>query len=63
MCGIVGFIGSRPAKPILLEGLQILVQANNITNEPYVAYSEDKQRLIDYQEYGTQYLLGLNYRF
>jgi iron complex outermembrane receptor protein len=47
----------------MLEGLQILFQVNNLTNEPYVAYSEDKQRLIDYQEYGTQYLFGLNYRF
>jgi iron complex outermembrane receptor protein len=46
-----------------LEGLQILLQVNNLTNEPYIAYSENKQRLIDYQEYGTQYLLGLNYRF
>jgi TonB-dependent receptor len=47
----------------MLENLQVLLQVNNLTNEPYVAYSEDKQRLIDYQEYGTQYLFGLNYRF
>jgi TonB-dependent receptor len=46
-----------------LEGLQLLFQINNLTNEPYVAYSEDEQRLLDYQEYGTQYLLGANYRF
>jgi outer membrane receptor protein involved in Fe transport len=46
-----------------LEGLQLLFQINNLTNEPYVAYSEDKQRLLDYQEYGTQYLFGVNYRF
>ena len=46
-----------------LEGLQILFQVNNLTNEPYIAYSEDKSALMDYQEYGTQYLLGLNYRF
>jgi len=45
------------------EGLQVLFQVNNLTNEPYIAYSENKQRLLDYQEYGTQYLLGLNYRF
>jgi iron complex outermembrane recepter protein len=45
------------------EGLQILFQVNNLTNEPYIAYSENKQRVLDYQEYGTQYLLGLNYRF
>jgi iron complex outermembrane receptor protein len=47
----------------MFEGLQILFQVNNLTNEPYIAYSENKQRLLDYQEYGTQYLLGLNYRF
>ncbi len=47
----------------MLDGLQILLQVNNLTNEPYIAYSENKQRLLDFQEYGTQYLLGLNYRF
>ncbi len=47
----------------MLDGLQLLFQVNNLTNEPYVAYSEDKTRLLDYQDYGTQYLLGLNYRF
>jgi iron complex outermembrane recepter protein len=47
----------------MFEGLQILFQVNNLTNEPYIAYSENKQRVLDYQEYGTQYLLGLNYRF
>ena len=41
----------------------MLFQINNLTNEPYVAYSQDKTRVLDYQEYGTQYLLGLNYRF
>jgi iron complex outermembrane receptor protein len=46
-----------------MEGVQLLFQVNNLTNEPYVAYSQDKQRLLDYQEYGTQYLLGVNYRF
>ena len=44
-------------------GLQILFEANNPTNEPYIAYSENKQRVLDYQQYGTQFLLGLNYRF
>ena len=43
--------------------LTLLLQGSNLTNEPYVAYSEDKQRLLDYQEYGTQYLFGVNYRF
>ena len=47
----------------MLEGLQLLAQVNNLTNEPYIAYSVNKSRLVDYQEYGTQYLLGVNYRF
>ncbi len=51
------FDGSR------FDGLQVLFQINNLTNEPYVAYSQEKTRVMDYQEYGTQYLLGLNYSF
>ena len=46
-----------------LDGLQLLFQINNLTNESYIAYSQEKTRVLDYQEYGTQYLLGLNYRF
>jgi TonB-dependent receptor len=45
-----------------LKGLSILFQVNNLTNEPYVAYSVNKTRVQDYQQYGTQYLLGVNYR-
>lgn len=51
------FDGSR------LDGLQLLFQINNLTDEPYVAYSQNETRVLDYQEYGTQYLLGLNYSF
>ena len=47
----------------MLDGLQLLFQVNNLTNEPYIAYSVTKSRLLDYQEYGTQYLVGANYRF
>jgi outer membrane receptor protein involved in Fe transport len=47
----------------MLEGLMVLLQANNLTNEPYIAYSQNKERMLDYQEYGTQYLFGLNYAF
>ena len=46
-----------------MDGLQLLFQVNNVTNEPYVAYSSNKSRLLDYQDYGTQYLLGANYKF
>ena len=43
-----------------LKGLSILFQVNNLTNEPYVAYAGDEARLIDYQTYGRQFLLGVN---
>ena len=43
--------------------MQLLFQINNLTNEPYVAYSEKKSRVLFYEEYGTQYLFGINYRF
>jgi iron complex outermembrane receptor protein len=45
-----------------LHGLSILFQVNNVTNEPYIAYSVSETRLQDFQEYGRQYLLGVNYR-
>lgn len=45
-----------------LAGLSILLQVNNVTNEPYIAYSVTETRQQDYQQYGRQYLLGINYR-
>jgi TonB-dependent receptor len=46
-----------------MEGLQILFQVNNVTDDPYIAYSESKSRVLDYQQYGAQYLLGFTYKF
>jgi TonB-dependent receptor len=45
-----------------LEGLSILFQVNNLTNEPYIAYAVSETRQQDFQEYGRQYLLGINYK-
>ena len=45
-----------------LQGLSILLQVNNVTNEPYIAYSVTETRQQDFQQYGRQYLLGINYR-
>ena len=45
-----------------LSGLSILLQMNNITNEPYVAYAVNETRQQDFQEYGRQLLLGINYK-
>jgi TonB-dependent receptor len=44
------------------QGLSVLFQVNNVTNEPYIAYAVSETRQQDYQEYGRQLLLGLNYR-
>jgi TonB-dependent receptor len=44
------------------QGLSILFQVNNLTDEPYVAYAVDEARLIDYQTYGRQFLFGINYK-
>jgi iron complex outermembrane recepter protein len=43
-------------------GMSLLFQINNITNEPYVAYAVTETRVQDFQEYGRQYLFGVNYR-
>lgn len=47
----------------MLDGLQLLFQINNVTDEPYISYSESKSRVLFYEEYGTQYLFGVNYKF
>ena len=47
----------------MLDGLTLLFQINNISNEPYYAYNQDKVRFQDYQQYGTVYLLGATYHF
>jgi TonB-dependent receptor len=44
------------------QGLSVLFQVNNLTNAPYVAYQRSEAQLIDYQTYGRQYLLGVNYK-
>lgn len=49
-----------------LEGLSVLVQVNNLTNEEYREYFRDpnvSDRPRKYVEYGRTMLLGLNYKF
>ncbi|MCW4453191.1 TonB-dependent receptor [Flavobacterium sp. MXW15] len=47
-----------------LENLSILLQVNNLENEPFRALSDNmNDRPSQYYEYGRTYLLGLNYRF
>ena len=45
-----------------LTGLTLLFQAYNITDEPFVTFSNDDTRqVIDYQRYGASYLFGASY--
>ena len=57
-------IGYRFEDGTSLEGLAITLQALNITDEPFISYTnEDPQFVIDYEEYGRTYLVGVSYRF
>jgi len=47
-----------------LEGLGILLQGSNLTNEPFVTYYNDDPRQIrDYQNYGRNFMAGVTYKF
>jgi iron complex outermembrane recepter protein len=47
-----------------LNNLSILLQMNNITDEPFVTWNgDDARRVKDYQEYGRTVLFGVNYKF
>ena len=47
-----------------LEGLSILAQVNNLTDEPFKTFENgDERRTIDYQSYGRTFAVGMNYRF
>lgn len=46
------------------EGLTLLLQANNVTDEPFVRVEgDDSRRVIEYQRYGRTYMAGLSYKF
>jgi len=47
-----------------LDGLSILLQGNNLTNEPFrTYYNGDIRQTRDYQEYGRNIMLGATYKF
>ena len=47
-----------------LEGLSALFQVNNLTDEQFKTFeNDDPRRVIDYQQYGRTYLVGINYRY
>ncbi|MFT7724035.1 MAG: TonB-dependent receptor [Roseateles sp.] len=46
-----------------LKGLTLLVQANNVKNEPYVEFKETPADPSVKRRYGKTYLMGVNYKF
>jgi iron complex outermembrane receptor protein len=47
-----------------LEGLSALFQVNNLTDEQFKTFENgDPRRVIDYQQYGRTFLVGVNYRY
>lgn len=47
-----------------LDGLSVLFQVSNLTDEPFMSYqNDDKRQVRDYQVYGRNYMLGVNYKF
>jgi iron complex outermembrane receptor protein len=45
------------------DGVSLLLQANNVNNEPYRQFYRDSGLTQRYEEYGRQYLLGVTYKF
>lgn len=57
-------IGYRFGEASPLNGLGVTLQALNLTDEPFVTFQNgDSAQVIDYEEYGRTYLLGVSYRF
>jgi iron complex outermembrane receptor protein len=47
-----------------LQGLSVLAQVNNLTDEQFKTFeNDDPRRVIDYQQYGRTFLVGVNYRY
>lgn len=47
-----------------LEGLGVLLQGANLTNEPFTTYyNNDPRQVRDYQNYGRNFMAGITYKF
>ncbi len=46
-----------------LEGMSLLLQVNNLTDEPYREFTPETNLTRKFERYGRQYLLGVNYKF
>jgi len=49
--------------PGTLEGMSVLLQVNNLTNEPYRQFFSETGLTQRSEAYGRQYLLGVTYKF
>lgn len=46
-----------------LEGLSVLFQVSNLTNEPFVTYRDgDTRKIRDFQNYGRNFMFGISYK-
>ena len=46
-----------------LDGLSVLFQVSNLTDEPFTTYENEASKPKDHQVYGRNFMLGLNYTF
>ena len=46
-----------------LEGLTLLLQGFNLTDEPLITFAGDETLILDYQRYGASYMIGASYTF
>jgi iron complex outermembrane recepter protein len=47
-----------------LEGLSLLLQGSNLTDEPFVTFqANDERQVIDHQTFGRRYLFGASYKY
>jgi iron complex outermembrane receptor protein len=47
-----------------LEGLNVYIQGNNLTDEPFITFDNGDVRYVrDYQSYGRTFAIGANYSF
>ncbi len=46
-----------------LQGLSVLFQVSNLTNEPFVTYTNgDERQVRDFQNYGRNFMFGISYK-
>lgn len=47
-----------------MKGTSVVLQGYNLSDEPFMTYQDgDKRKVIDFQRYGTTYLVGVSYKF